>query len=64
MIEVSAAAVTVTVVDPVIDQALAEIVVEPVATAFAKPLGEILATAGPVEFHVAVPVRSCVLPLL
>jgi hypothetical protein len=64
VIEVSAAAVTVTVVDPVIDPELAETVVEPVATAVANPLVEILATAGADEFHVAVPVRSWVLPSL
>lgn len=64
VMEVSAAAVTFTVVDPVIDPELAEIVVEPIATAVANPVVETEAQAGADEFHVAVLVKSCVLPSL
>ncbi len=62
VIEVNAAAVTFTVVDPVIEPEFAGVVMEPVATAVANPLVERLTIAGAEEFHVAVPVRSCVLP--
>ncbi len=43
---------------------MAEIVVDPIATAVAKPVVETEAKAGAEEFHVAVFVRSCVLPSL
>lgn len=61
-----AAGVTVSVVEPVTEPEVAETIVCPVATLVAKPLadGELLtvATVVTLEFHVTVPVISCVVP--
>lgn len=64
--DTSAAGLTTRVLEPVTEPEVAEIMVCPVATLIAKPLdvGEplIVATVGTLEFHVAVPVMSCVVP--
>ena len=64
VIDVKDAAVMFTVVDPVIDPDVAEIAADPVAIAVANPAAETVANAGAEEAHVAVLVRSFVLPLL
>jgi hypothetical protein len=56
--------VTVKVVEPSIAPKAAPIVVCPSATALASPAAFIVATPGADELHVAVFVRSCVLPSL
>jgi hypothetical protein len=67
-IDVMTAEVTLREVDPEIVPEVAEIVLLPVATAFAKPwvgmLVLIVATAVFDELQVALPVRFCVLPSL
>src|SRR5271157_6549271 len=63
-IDTSTAAVTVSVVEPVILLIVAPIVEAPLLTPFAKPPAVIVATAGAEELHVAVLVRFCVLPSL
>lgn len=64
--ETNAAGVTVSVLDPVTDDDVAVITVCPVPTLVARPLvtGALLmvATVVTLEFHVAVPVMSCVVP--
>ena len=51
-------------VEPVTEPEVAEIVVGPAPIAFTKPGAETVAIVGTEEFHVAEPVRSCVLPSL
>jgi len=60
-IETSVGAVTVRVVEPLIDPDVAEIVVVPVPAAVASPALEIVAAAVFVEPQVTEPVRFCVL---
>jgi hypothetical protein len=60
----SAAAVTVSVVDPETIPEVAVIVEEPTPVAVAKPAAEIVATADEDEFHATEPVRFWVLPSL
>ena len=62
--EVKTAAVTVSVAEPVIAPDLAVMVVVPGATVVANPLALIFAIVVADEFHSAVLVRFCVLPLL
>ncbi len=62
--EVKTAAVTVSVAEPVIAPDLAVMVVVPGATVVASPLALIFAIVVADEFHSAVLVRFCVLPLL
>ena len=64
MIESRFGAVMVRMVDPVIEPDVAEIVVEPWATAVAKPEAAIVALEVVVELQVTVAERSCVDPLL
>ena len=61
-IDTSTAAVTVTVVDPVMLLSVAVIFDVPVVTPVAIPPVEIGATFGEIELQVAVAVRFCVLP--
>jgi hypothetical protein len=65
-IETSAAAVTVSEVDPLTEPEVAVIVALPCATVVAKPTVEpallIVATVGVSELHCAVAVMFCVLP--
>src|ERR1700722_13671676 len=63
-IDTSVAAVTVSVVLPVMLLEAAWIVVEPVVTAVAKPAALIVATVTAEELHVAVLLRFCVVPSL
>src|SRR6202163_3847378 len=63
-IDTSVAAVTVSVVLPVMLLEAAWIVVEPVVTAVAKPAAFIVATVTAEELHVAVLLRFCVVPSL
>ena len=60
-IETNTGAVTVRVVEPLIDPDVAEIVVVPVPAAVASPALEIVATAVLVELQVTELVRFCVL---
>ena len=62
-IDTRVGAVTVRVVEPVIDPEAAWIVVLPAATPVARPELAIVATAGDEEVQVKEPVRFCVLPL-
>ena len=62
--DTSVAAVTVSVVLPEMEPEVARIVVEPVPTAVARPAVLIVATVPAEELHVAVLVRSCVVPSL
>ncbi len=62
--DVKTAAVTVSVAEPVIAPDLAVMVVVPGASVVANPVALILATVVADEFHSAVLVRFCVLPLL
>jgi hypothetical protein len=64
VIDVKEAAVTLMVVDPVMDPDLAEIVADPVAIAVTNPAAEMVANAGAEEAQVAELVRSLVLPSL
>ena len=64
LIDTTVAGVTVRVVLPLIPPELAWIVVEPVPAAVARPAALIVATVTAVELHVAVLVRSCVVPSL
>lgn len=64
VIDVNEAAVILTFVDPVTAPDVAEIVAGPVATAVANPAVETVANEGAEEAHVAVLVRSFVLPSL
>jgi hypothetical protein len=63
-IDTSVAAVTVSVVLPVMLLEAAWIVVVPVPTAVAKPVALIVATVTAEELHVAVLLRFCVVPSL
>ena len=62
--DTSVAAFTVSVVLPEMEPEVARIVVEPAPTAVARPAVLIVATAPVEELHVAVLVRSCVVPSL
>jgi hypothetical protein len=62
--DASVAAVTVSVVLPEMEPEVARIVVEPAPTAVARPAVLIVATVPAEELHVAVLVRSCVVPSL
>ena len=62
--ETSVAAVTVSVVLPEMEPEVARIVVEPAPTAVTRPAVLIVATVPAEELHVAVLVRSCVVPSL
>jgi len=62
--ETSVTAVTVKVADPVMEDELAVIVVEPAATPVANPVLPIPAIVGAEEVQVAEAVRSCVVPSL
>ena len=61
-IEIRAAAVTVRVVEPLMDPDVAVIVVFPAATLVARPAAAIVAMLVADEFHVAVAVRFWVVP--
>jgi hypothetical protein len=62
--ETREAAVTVKVADPVMEDELAVMVAEPVATPVAKPVPPIVAIAGAEEVQVAEALRSWVVPSL
>src|ERR1019366_4744196 len=63
-IDTSTAAVTVSVVEPVMLPSVALMLEAPFATLVASPAALIVATLGPDELHAAVLVRVCVLPSL
>ena len=63
-IDTSAAAVTVSVVDPLIAPDVAVISVVPAARLEARPLAAIVAVAGVPDVHVTLAVRVCVLPVV
>lgn len=64
VMDVKEAALMFTVVDPVIDPEVAESVTDPTAAAATEPVAETVANAGAEEVHIAVLVRSFVLPSL
>lgn len=64
MIEVSEAEATFTSVDPLTGPDVAVTVVDPTATPFTSPVEDTVAKLGADELHVAVLVRSLVLPSL
>lgn len=64
VMDVNEAAVMLTVVDPVTEPDIAEIVADPTATAVTDPVAEMLANVGADEPQATVFVRSFVLPSL